>query len=85
MRPAGDIVWHMRMRIKARSTYSPDNRKRDGEMRMQPAAPLYTLEECSGILGLTLEQVKYLHESALQKLGAALSAYGYHEEFRKGL
>jgi len=28
-------------------------------------------------MSMTIEQAKYLHENALQKLGAALSAYGY--------
>lgn len=58
--------------------------EREGEMRLSPHMPLLTLEECSKILGLTHEQVKYLHASALQKLGAALSAYGYHREFCEG-
>lgn len=70
------------MRIRDRTAH--DRREREGEMRLQPHAPLLTLEECSELLGLTIEQVKYLHESALQKIGAALSAYGYHTEFRKG-
>jgi len=53
------------------------SQKRDGEMRFQPAAPIRTLEECAREMSMTIEQAKYLHENALQKLGAALSAYGY--------
>jgi DNA-directed RNA polymerase sigma subunit (sigma70/sigma32) len=55
------------------------DRKRDFEMRLQPAAPIRTLEECACEMSVTVEQAKYLHEQALQKLRAALSAWGYHK------
>lgn len=55
----------------------PAGREREGEMRLQPAAPIRTLEECAREMSMTIEQAKYLHENALQKLGAALSVYGY--------
>jgi|LakMenEpi03Aug12_release.lakeMendotaPanAssembly.Ray.scaffolds.fasta_scaffold2964575_2 hypothetical protein len=60
--------------------YHRESRKRDGEMRFQPAAPIRTMEECASALGMTVEQVKHAHELALQKLRAALSAWGYHKE-----
>jgi len=55
-------------------------REREGEMRLQPAAPLRTMEECAQELGMSVEQVKHSHELAIQKLRAALSAWGYHWE-----
>jgi hypothetical protein len=66
------------MRIVERWNSCKRNRKE--EMRFVPEAPLLTLEECAEALNLTYAQVEYLHKSALQKLGAALSAWGYHRE-----
>lgn len=64
------------MRIAER--WNSDGRKREGEMWLVPHAPVRTLEECAREMNMTFEQAKYLHENALQKLRAALSAYGYH-------
>lgn len=58
--------------------WATHRREREGEMRIQPAAPIRTLEECAREMGMTLEQAHYVHANALQKLRAALSAYGYH-------
>lgn len=69
------------MRIAER--WNSDGRKREGEMWLVPHAPVRTLEECAVVMGMTVEQAKYLHETALQKIGAALAAYGYHKERRR--
>lgn len=63
--------------------WASDKDKQPHQMRLQPDAPLLTLEECAEALGMTYEQVKYLHASALQKIGAALSVYGYHKEIAR--
>ena len=68
------------MIVRTQPRWVNANRKRDGEMRFQPAAPIRTMEECASELGMTVEQVKHSHELALQKLRAALSAWGYHRE-----
>jgi hypothetical protein len=69
----------MRIRIVDRTQAK---KQRDGEMRLRPAEPIRSLEECAEIMGLTMEQAMFHHTSAIQKLSKALS--GYRTEFRKG-
>lgn len=69
----------MRIRIVDRTQAK---KQRDGEMRLRPAEPIRSLEECAEIMGLTMEQAMFHHTSAIQKLGEALA--GYRTEFRKG-
>lgn len=70
----------MRERIRVVCTLpSNDDHRCDYPMR-RINQPLRTLAEVAEITGLTWEQVRYCEENALQKLKAALSAYGYHKE-----
>ena len=71
----------MRIRIV---DHTQARRQRDGEMRLRPAEPIRSIEECAEVMGLTVEQAQFHHTSAIQKLGEALSTFGYHKEFRKG-
>jgi hypothetical protein len=57
--------------------WNAELRRREGERRLQPAAPVRTIEECARELGMTVKQVYHAHTSAIQKIRAALSAYGY--------
>jgi DNA-directed RNA polymerase sigma subunit (sigma70/sigma32) len=76
------IVWHMRIRLTNHTVRT--KREHHGEMLMIPHAPLRTMQECAGILGITLNQAHYIERVALEKLRPALVAYGYHKEFRQG-
>lgn len=69
------------MRIVER--WNSDGRKRGGEMWLVPHAPVRTLQECADELGITLDQAWILHQNAIQKIGAALAAYGYNKERRR--
>ena len=67
-----------RVRIVAHRDSSTSNRKEFGKYNY--TGPITTLEECARIMGISTQQARYYHANALQKLRAALSAYGYHRE-----
>jgi hypothetical protein len=42
------------------------------------------MQECADAMGINEEQAYYIHANAIQKIAAALSAWGYHKEFAQG-
>jgi predicted DNA-binding protein (UPF0251 family) len=72
------------MRIRLTDHTVRTKREHHGEMRLIPHAPLRTMQECADAMGINEEQAYYIHANAIQKIAAALSAWGYHKEFAQG-
>lgn len=47
---------------------------------LRPNAPIRTLKEVGKLLNLGPDQVKFIENTAIRKIRAALAAYGYNKE-----